>query len=100
IGDCFIRTKQCELVSFVSVYSQIVDQSRVINRESFPVWRFDIDHQLGFVSRDRIQARPQFLRFTQVDRPRRLLRISEMSAVTNHLTLITSGEKREAPWAR
>ena len=42
----------------VDVYSQIVDQSRVINRESFPIRRFDIDHfsdtsaEIGFTPDD------------------------------------------------
>src|SRR5436190_11378980 len=78
----------------VDVCPKIVDQSRVINRESFPVGRFDIDHQVvwGSVKRGSVM----FFSVAQVDRSRRFLRISEARAVTNHLTLIATGEKREA----
>ena len=92
IGDRFVRTKQCESMFLVDVCPKIVDQSRVINRESFPVGRFDIDHQVvwGSVKRGSVM----FFSVAQVDRSCRFLRISEARAVTNHLTLVATGEER------
>src|SRR5437763_571830 len=95
IGHRLVGTKQGELVFVIYLRSEVLYQSRLIDRESFPVWRFDIDHQFGYISRNRIQVRRQFCRLLQVDRPRRLLRIAEPRAVTHDLPLIASGEKRE-----
>src|SRR5689334_10156810 len=63
----------------------------MVDRKSFLVGRFDIDHQVGWVRCDRVGVR--FLGFAQIARARRLFWISEPHLVANHLALIAAGEK-------
>src|SRR5436190_24256166 len=70
----------------------MVDQSRVVDRNSFSIWRLDIDHQLDGVSRERINSRRQTFRISQINRLRRFARIAEARPVSNHLTLLAAGE--------
>src|SRR5437899_5000729 len=74
----------------------MVDQSRVVDRNSFSIWRLDIDHQLDGVSRERIYSRRQTFRISQINRARRFVRIAEARPVSNHLTLLAAGKKRKA----
>src|SRR2546428_3188670 len=74
----------------------MVDQSRVVDRDSFSIRRLDVDHQLRGVSRKRIHSRRQFLRISQISGARCFVRIAEAGPVSNHLTLFAAGEKRKA----
>src|SRR5207237_10433738 len=76
--------------------AQSVDPSRRVERDSFSVRRFNYNHQLGRIRRDGIGSRT--FSFGQINRSRRLLRISEARAVTNHLTLVASGKERKSFW--
>src|SRR6266705_6588130 len=96
ISDRLVRAQQFELVFSVDVCAQIVDQRRVVDRESFSFWRFNFNHQLGRIRRDGIGSRT--FSFGQINWSRRLLRISEARAVTNHLTLVASGKERKSFW--
>src|SRR5690349_20073574 len=65
----------------------------MVDRKTFLVGRFDIDHQLGWVRCDRVGVR--FLRFAQIARACRLFWISEPYLIANHLALVPAGEKRK-----
>src|SRR5436853_1178888 len=63
----------------------------MVDRKSFLVRRFDIDHQLGWLRCDRVRV--PFLGFAQIARACRLFWISEPHLIANHLALVPAGEK-------
>src|SRR5207237_6819264 len=96
ISHRLVGAKQLELVIFTNTGAQTVDQSRIVDRETFSVRRFDIDHQLGCVCRDWSQIWAQLLRFIPIDRPGRFLRVSQATAISIYLALSALVEHRKA----
>src|SRR5437764_2188229 len=76
--------------------AQHVDQFRIIDGDSFSRRRLNIDHQVCKVSRDGIRAHA--LRFSQIDRPRRLIRVAKSRSISQHLALFSPGEVGKSFW--
>src|SRR5207237_9480167 len=72
------------------------DVSTLITRDRISCRRFNIDHHSSKISRDSIRAHA--LRFGQIDRPRRLVRLTKSRTISEHLTLFPSDEVGKCFW--
>src|SRR5436309_2004497 len=83
---------------FVDSGAKQVDQGRVVDRESFSIWRLYVDHQLSRSGGDGIYTGWHAFRLGQIDRTGSLVRVTESRPISQHLALFPSGQVRKRLW--